>query len=72
MDWSGCNLVETVPGKVSGVPLIRGTRMPADQVAEGLEMGRTAEEIALDHDLQLSDVLELKHFLESYEPSLLS
>ena len=72
MDWSGFNLIETVPGKVSGVPLIRGTRMPADQVAEGLGMGRTPEEIASDHDLKLSDVLEVKYFLESHEASLRS
>jgi uncharacterized protein (DUF433 family) len=29
MDWSGYDGVETIPGKVSGVPLLKGTRVQA-------------------------------------------
>jgi uncharacterized protein (DUF433 family) len=28
MDWSDCSLVEVVPGKVGGAPLIKDTRLP--------------------------------------------
>ncbi|MBV8904003.1 MAG: DUF433 domain-containing protein [Acidobacteriia bacterium] len=28
LDWSECPLVEIVPGKVSGAPLLRNTRLP--------------------------------------------
>jgi len=38
-DWTGCDLVERVPGKQGGVPLIRGTRIPADQIVEEWEPG---------------------------------
>lgn len=31
-DWSGCPLVEIIPGKVSGAPLLRGTRLPVEAV----------------------------------------
>lgn len=30
VDWSDCPLVETIPGKVSGFPLLKGTRLPVD------------------------------------------
>ncbi len=39
MDWTKCQLVEVVPGKVSGAPLIKGTRVPADTVVENRELG---------------------------------
>ena len=45
MDWSDCELVEVVPGKVSGVPLVVGTRIPADFVVEDFEAGDSIEEI---------------------------
>jgi len=56
VDWSDCDLVEVVQGKVSGVPLIKGSRVPADTVAESAELGETPEEIAYNYDLQVEDV----------------
>ncbi len=46
IDWSGCNLVEVVPGKVSGEPLLKGTRLPADTILENADGGVSAAEIA--------------------------
>jgi uncharacterized protein (DUF433 family) len=45
MDWSGCELVEVVPGKVSGVPLVVGTRIPADVILKNFAAGSPIEEI---------------------------
>ena len=59
MDWSGCDIVEMIPGKVSGVPLIRNTRVPAETVAESAELGESPEEIAYNYDLRLEDVLAI-------------
>lgn len=56
MDWSKCELIETVPGKVSGVPLLKGTRVPADGIVENFEAGESAEEIAYNFDLDPNDV----------------
>jgi uncharacterized protein (DUF433 family) len=70
MDWSGCELVEVVPGKVSGVPLIKGTRMPVDQVIESLDEGETVEEIAYNHDLNPADILRVKLYRDSHEPAM--
>jgi uncharacterized protein (DUF433 family) len=32
LDWSECPLVETIPGKVSGTPLLKNTRLPVDAI----------------------------------------
>jgi uncharacterized protein (DUF433 family) len=32
MDWSDCPLVEVIPGKVSGAPLLKGTRLPVEAI----------------------------------------
>jgi uncharacterized protein (DUF433 family) len=45
MDWSGCELVEVIPGKVSGVPLVVGTRIPADVIVKNFDAGSPIEEI---------------------------
>jgi len=59
MDWSTYDGVETIPGRVSGVPLLKGTRVPADTIVESAELGETAEEIAFNYDLKLDDVRRL-------------
>lgn len=46
MDWSGCDLLEVIPGKVSGAPLIKGTRIPADAILSNFDSGSPIEEIA--------------------------
>jgi uncharacterized protein (DUF433 family) len=46
MDWSKCEDVEQVPGKVSGQWVIRDTRILADGVIANAEDGYTAEQIA--------------------------
>jgi uncharacterized protein (DUF433 family) len=45
LDWSQCPVVESVPGKVSGAWVFRGTRIPVAAVFENLEDGLTVNEI---------------------------
>jgi uncharacterized protein (DUF433 family) len=45
IDWTGCNLVERIPGKVSGRPVVRGTRILADTIVQDAELGSPLEEI---------------------------
>ena len=45
LDWSQCPAVESVPGKVSGAWVFRGTRMPVATVFAGLEEGMTIKEL---------------------------
>jgi uncharacterized protein (DUF433 family) len=44
VDWSGCELVESIAGKVGGRPVIKGTRIPADTILTDEELGATVEE----------------------------
>jgi uncharacterized protein (DUF433 family) len=32
VDWSQCPLVEVIPGKVSGAPLLKNTRLPVEAI----------------------------------------
>jgi len=70
MDWTECEIVEIVPGKVGGVPLIRGTRMPVEQVVDSLDIGETVDEIAFNHDLDPADILRLQVYRQTYQPAL--
>jgi uncharacterized protein (DUF433 family) len=45
LDWSQCPAVESIPGKVSGAWVFRGTRMPVQTVFENLEAGMSVDEI---------------------------
>lgn len=46
IDWTDCPLVECVPGKVSGVPILKHSRVQADSIVENFESGSPVEEIA--------------------------
>lgn len=45
MDWRDCDIVEQVPGKVSGQPVVKGTRILADTILEDYDLGSSLEEI---------------------------
>lgn len=32
LDWSDCSIVEAIPGKVSGAPLLKNTRLPVEAI----------------------------------------
>ena len=44
-DWSQCPVVESIPGKVSGAWVFRGTRTPVAVVFENMEDGMTIDEV---------------------------
>ena len=45
LDWSQCEAVESIPGKVSGAWVLRGTRTPVKILFENLETGMSIEEV---------------------------
>jgi uncharacterized protein (DUF433 family) len=45
LDWSQCPAVESIPGKVSGAWVFKGTRTPVAVVFENLEDGMTIDEV---------------------------
>jgi len=74
LDWSQCEAVESVPGKVSGAWVFRGTRIPAAAVFENLEDGLTVDQVVQMFDgltrQQVKAVLDFAaRSLESSTPS---
>lgn len=45
VDWNNCPLIERVPGKMSGEPVIRGTRVLARTIIDNFEGGSSIDEI---------------------------
>jgi uncharacterized protein (DUF433 family) len=50
LDWSQCSAVESVPGKVSGAWVLKGTRMPVSAIFENLEAGASVDDIMQWYD----------------------
>ena len=45
IDWMQCELIEQVPGKVSGRPIVRGTRILPDAIVDSYDLGETLQEL---------------------------
>src|SRR5277367_4736394 len=45
LDWSQCPVVESVPGKMSGAWVLKGTRMPVSAIFENIEAGANIDDI---------------------------
>ena len=60
LDWSQCPAVESIPGRVSGAWVFKGTRLPVATVIENLE-DLSVEEVMEQFDVtreQITAVLE--------------
>ena len=62
IDWIQCELIECVPGKVSGRPVVRGTRIMPDAVVGSYELGETIEE--LHQGFPTLSVAQIKRLIE--------
>ncbi len=62
-------MVEVIPGKVSGVPILRGSRVPADQVVENYECGESVEDIAYNFDLKPDDIRAVLAYAGARQPT---
>jgi uncharacterized protein (DUF433 family) len=62
LDWSQCPAVESIPGKVSGAWVFKGTRMPVATVFENLEAGLTVEEVMEEFSVTREQINAVLHF----------
>src|SRR5579863_3716131 len=66
IDWMACELIEQVPGKVSGRPVVRGTRIMPDSIVNSHELGDSIDEI---HEgfptLSVAQIQRLIHFAQT-------
>ena len=45
IDWTTCELIERIPGKVSGRPIVRGTRILPDAIVDSYDLGESIDEL---------------------------
>jgi uncharacterized protein (DUF433 family) len=50
LDWSQCSMVESVPSKLSGAWVLKGTRMPVSAIFENLEARANIDDIMQWYD----------------------
>jgi uncharacterized protein (DUF433 family) len=70
VDWSKCEDVESVPGRLSGTWVVKGSRVPAQAVVDNARAGCTVEEIATEiFELPLARVKGVLRFAKIGTPS---
>jgi uncharacterized protein (DUF433 family) len=69
-DWSECSIVEINPRKMSGVPILKETRVQADAIVENFEGGSPVEEIAENFGIPQAAVREILNFAASKQRQL--
>lgn len=62
LDWSRCPAVESIPGKVSGAWVFKGTRLPVATVIENLE-DLTMDEVIEQFDVTREQVTAVLEFV---------
>jgi uncharacterized protein (DUF433 family) len=63
LDWSQCPAVESIPGKVSGAWVLRGTRTPVKVLFENLEAGMSIEEVMEQFPVSREEIDSLMGFI---------
>ena len=67
IDWTQCELIERIPGKVSGRPIVRGTRIMPDGIVNSFDMGDSIEDIHEDWpSLSLHQIKRLIEFAHAH------
>jgi uncharacterized protein (DUF433 family) len=67
VDWTACELIEQIPGKVSGRPIVRGTRIMPDGIVNSFDLGGSVEEIHEDWpSLSVAQIKRLIEFAHAY------
>ena len=70
IDWTDCPLVEINPRKLSGTPILKGSRMPADAIVQNYRSGLPADEIAEVFELPADGVRKLLAYAVKHTPAL--
>jgi uncharacterized protein (DUF433 family) len=66
IDWSECSLVEIKPGVQSGVPVLRGTRMPVSAIVDNFDYGMSVSEIAYQFELPSESIEAIVTYAQSH------
>jgi uncharacterized protein (DUF433 family) len=64
IDWSNCPLVEIDPLRVSGRAVVKGTRMPVEDVIANYEYGVSISDISNQFQIPAEIIKELLRYVE--------
>ena len=68
IDWTECELVERVPGKMGGRPVIKGTRIEPDTVLVYEDYGYTPEQTQADYPtLSVGTIRKIRAFAHNHQ-----
>jgi len=59
LNWSNCSLVEIDPLRVNGRPVLKGTRMPVEDIIANYEYGVSVREISEQFRIPAQTIAEL-------------
>ncbi len=63
LDWAQCPIVESIPGKVSGAWVLRGTRTPVKVLFENLQAGLSIDEVIEQFPVNREQIESLMAFV---------
>jgi len=61
-DWTGCEEVEIIPGMVSGKPIVKNSRVMADQIVDSFDYGESVADIAYSFRLNPEQIRKILQF----------
>lgn len=64
LDWSNCPLVEIDLSRVGGRPVVKGTRMPVEDIIANYEYGVSISEISTQFQIPATIIKELLSYVE--------
>lgn len=64
VDWSKCDLVEVDPLRVGGRPVLRGTRMPVEDIIANFRYGVSVEEISEQFQIPVDTIKAVLRYAE--------
>jgi uncharacterized protein (DUF433 family) len=68
IDWNQCAAIETVPGRVSGAPVIKGSRVRPEDLIVNRAEGEAW--LAENYELPIDMIREVLRFYERHKPAL--
>lgn len=68
MDWTECPVIEVVPGRMSGAPVLRHSRVRPEDLLNNIE--QTPEWMADAFDLPVEDVRAVLNFYHQHQSEL--
>ena len=64
IDWRQCSVVEMVPGRLAGAPVLKNTRLPVEAILNNYDDGLEPQQVADIFEVPVSDVRAILEYRE--------